>query len=303
MKIDRLLAITIYLLNHGKTSAHKLSQLFEVSPRTIMRDMETLELAGIPIISTAGINGGYEILNTYVMEKQLLNDKEYTAIITALKGLSSAYEDKSIGNIIEKMNSFTDVGDSAVAIDLSAAHENQDLNDMICILEKAITDKCIVGFEYTNNSNETKYREAEPVKVVYKWYNWYLIGYYEKYEDYCMFKLSRMEQLKVTEKKNTREHDSTNLPVMKENEADCVTVRLHCKKHLKSKCREYLNGKVVTTFEDGDFEFEFSVPEKETFWYGVVLSFGKDAKVISPQSVRDRIITQCMDIIHTYYER
>lgn len=303
MKIDRLLAITIYLLNHGKTSAQKLSQVFEVSPRTIVRDMETLDQAGIPIVSSVGVNGGYEILKTYIMEKQILNDKEYSAIITALKGLSSAYEDKSIEQIIEKMNSFTDTEDSVVSIDLSAAHENQDVNDMIHILEKAIADKMIVGFEYTNNNNETKYREVEPVKVVYKWYNWYLIGYYEKYEDYCMFKLSRMEQLEITDKKNTQEHDVTNIDSMKENEADCVTVILQCKKHLKSKCREYLNGKVVTTFENGDFEFEFIVPENETFWYGVVLSFGKDAKIISPQYMRDKIIEQCMDIIHLYYEK
>lgn len=300
MKIDRLLAITIYLLNHGKTSAQKLSQLFEVSVRTIVRDMDTLGQAGIPIVSSVGINGGYEILSTYVMEKQLLKDKEYSAIIIALKGFSSAYEDKRIEQIIEKMNSFADSGDTAVAIDLSVVHENQDLNDRIRILEKAISDKQIVGFEYTNSNNETKYREAEPVKVVYKWYNWYLIGYYEKYEDYCMFKLSRMEQLEITDKKNKREHDSTNISFPKESEAECVTIRLRCRKYLKSKCREYLNGKIVDTFENGDFEFEFTVPENETFWYGAVLSFGKDAKVTSPQLIRDKIIEQCMDIIHSY---
>ena len=87
MKIDRLMAVTIYLLNHGKTSAQKLAEHFEVSPRTIMRDMEALGQAGIPIVSTCGAEGGYEILDTYVMEKQAANHEDFHFIAAALKSL------------------------------------------------------------------------------------------------------------------------------------------------------------------------------------------------------------------------
>lgn len=91
MKIDRLMGITIYLLNHGKTSAQILAKKFEVSPRTIMRDMETLEQAGIPIQAICGADGGYQILDTYIMDRQLVNTHDYSFIYTALKGLASTY--------------------------------------------------------------------------------------------------------------------------------------------------------------------------------------------------------------------
>lgn len=96
MKIDRLMAIAIYLLNHGKTSAQKLAEEFEVSTRTIMRDMDTLDQAGIPIQSSYGADGGYQIIDTYVMEKQLANNRDYAFIVTALKGLASAYTERNV---------------------------------------------------------------------------------------------------------------------------------------------------------------------------------------------------------------
>ena len=98
MKIDRLMSITIYLLKHGRTSAAKLAEHFEVNPRTIIRDMDTLCQAGIPISSTYGVNGGYEILDTYVMDKQLVNHHDYKYIVSALKTMASAYENTKIQN-------------------------------------------------------------------------------------------------------------------------------------------------------------------------------------------------------------
>lgn len=103
MKIDRLMGITIYLLRHGRTSAQTLSKEFEVSSRTIMRDMDTLCQAGIPIQSACGIDGGYEILDTYILEKQMADGQDYEFILTALKGLASAYADKSIQKTIDKI--------------------------------------------------------------------------------------------------------------------------------------------------------------------------------------------------------
>ena len=93
MKIDRLLGITIYLLNHRKVSARTLADKFEVSQRTIQRDMETLNMAGIPIVSTYGSDGGYAILDSFRMERQAACDSDYSFILTALKGLSTAYNE------------------------------------------------------------------------------------------------------------------------------------------------------------------------------------------------------------------
>lgn len=105
MKIDRLISIILYLLNHGRTSAQKLAEEFEVSPRTIVRDLESLDQAGIPIQSFCGVDGGYQIMDSFVLEKQVATSHEYDWIVTALRGMASAYASKSLKQALAKMQS------------------------------------------------------------------------------------------------------------------------------------------------------------------------------------------------------
>lgn len=306
MKIDRLMGITIYLLRHGRTSAKKLSREFEVSVRTIMRDMDTLCQAGIPIQSTCGVEGGFEILDTYVMEKQMADGRDYEFILTALKGLASAYEDKNIQKTIDKIGLLSGGTEHPLDLDLSVVQENSESNEKIRLLEEAVRKRQIVSFLYTNNANEEKEQQTEPVGVIYKWYNWYLIGYSEKYMDYCMYKLVRMERLTMTEKRNTREHSMQKALERiehakgKESTQETIRVKLLGKPGIKAKCKEYLKGSITKEYENGEFEFCFTVPEKEFFWYGLVLSFGNDAKILEPQRVAERIVTTCHEVLKVY---
>lgn len=299
MKIDRLMAITIYLLNHGKTSAQALAKEFEVSPRTIFRDMETLEKAGIPIQSTFGSDGGYEILDTYVMDRQLANPHDYSFIDTALKGFASAYPNKDLENTLKKINLLPKVT-SPINLDFSVACENQAINARIHILEEAINMQKVVQFQYTSRNAEEKIIEVEPVGVIYKWYNWYLIGYYEKYNDYCMFKLVRMEQLSITKKAITRKHSLTEALANREHTQTGIQIKLFGKAKIKAKCKEYLHGEITKEYENGDFEYSFIAPEEEHFWLGIVLSCGKDIKILEPASVIERITSTCREILTEY---
>lgn len=306
MKIDRLMGITTYLLRHGRTSAKKLSREFEVSVRTIMRDMDTLCQAGIPIQSTCGVEGGFEILDTYVMEKQMADGKDYEFILTALKGFASAYENKNIQKTIDKIGLLSGGAEHPLDLDLSVVQENSESNEKIRLLEEAVRKRQIVSFLYTNNANEEKEQQTEPVGVIYKWYNWYLIGYSEKYMDYCMYKLVRMEQLTMTGKRNTREHsmqkalERIEYAKGKESAQETIEIKLLGKPGIKAKCKEYLKGSITKEYENGEFEFCFTVPEKEFFWYGVVLSFGNDAKILEPQRVAERIVTTCHEVLKVY---
>ena len=302
MKVDRLISIVVYLLNHGRTSAQKLAQEFEVSSRTIMRDLESLDQAGIPIQAFYGVEGGYQIMDSFVLEKQAATSHEYDWIVTALEGMATAYTSKGLKQALEKMQSISHTRDTAVSVDLSVASEDHKINEQLRLLENAIEEKCAVRFSYTNSHDEVKDIQVEPVCLQYKWYNWYLIGYYEKYQDYCMFKLVRMDNLQATQIKFTTAHHPSDIK-MKDNNQDIVHVRLYGKAVIKAKCREYLNGQITQEFENGDFEFSFSVPKHETFWYGVILSFGNKARVIEPQEIKDRIIKTCREIQMEYEEQ
>ena len=302
MKIDRLISIVVYLLNHDRTSAQKLAEEFEVSSRTIMRDLESLNQAGIPIQSFYGTEGGYQIMDSFVLEKQVATSHEYDWIVTAMEGMASAYAGKSLKQALEKVQSINHTRDTAISVDFGVASEDGKTNEQLMLLEDAIEKKCVVRFSYANSHDEVKDLQVEPVCLQYKWYNWYLIGYYEKYQDYCMFKLVRMDHLQETNIKFTKSHDLSDIK-MKDRNDDIVHVKLYGKAVIKAKCREYLNGRITQEFENGDFEFSFSVPEHETFWYGVVLSFGNKAKIIAPLKIKERIIKTCKEIQMEYGEK
>ena len=299
MKIDRLMGIVVHLLNNGRTSAQKLAEEFEVSSRTIMRDLESLDMAGIPIQSFYGVDGGYQIMDDFVLEKQVATSHEYDWIVTALKGMASAYASKSLEQTLKKIKSLNSTESVAISVDLGVASEDDKINEQLMLLEDAIEKKCVVRFSYTNSHDEVKEIQVEPVSLKYKWYNWYLIGYYEKYQDYCMFKLVRMDSLKVIKLKNKKIHNLSDIK-LKDSNDNIVHIKLYGKAIIKAKCREYLNGRITQEFENGDFEFCFSVPKHETFWYGVILSFGNKAKIIEPQEIKERIIKTCKEIQMEY---
>lgn len=169
MKIDRLIGIVVYLLNHGRTSAQKLAEEFEVSSRTIIRDLESLDQAGIPIQSFYGVEGGYQIMDSFVLEKQVATSHEYDWIVTALEGMASAYADKSLRRALEKVQSINHTKDTAVSVDLSVASEDDKINEYLMLLEDAIKEKYVVRFSYINSHDEVKDIQVEPVCLQYKW--------------------------------------------------------------------------------------------------------------------------------------
>lgn len=305
MKIDRLLGITIYLLNHGRTSASCLAQYFEVSTRTIIRDIDTLCLAGIPVVSNCGVEGGYEIMDTFKMQRQVAGQMDYNYVVCALQGLATAYANKDIKATLEKMQSLTPKVDPTMIMDFRIVHENRDTNQMLFLLNQFIQNKHRIYFSYTNSRDERKDVEVEPVATIYKWYNWYLIGYSLKYQDYRMYKVIRMDNLKMSEIENIKIHNLEEVKIILENAAmdrKKIRILLHCSEKIKSKCREYLNGEITKEYENGDFDYNIVVPENEQFWYGVILSFGTNVKVLEPIELIRRMKEECTNIIQMYQE-
>ena len=213
--------------------------------------------------------------------------------------MASAYASKSLEQALSKIKSINCTEDNAVSVDFSVASEDDEINEQLMLLEDAIKKKNIVRFAYTNSHDEIKEFQVEPVRLQYKWYSWYLIGYYEKYQDYCMFKLVRMDNLQATQINFTKSHNLSDIKVKAGND-DIVHIRLYGKAVIKAKCREYLNGRIIQEYENGDFEFSFSAPKHETFWYGVILSFGNKARIIEPQEIKERILKTCKELQTEY---
>jgi predicted DNA-binding transcriptional regulator YafY len=308
MKIDRLLAVTIYLLNHEKTSASALAQHFEVSVRTIQRDIESLCLAGIPVAAEYGASGGYEILDTFHLNRQAAGETDYQYIVTALQALVSASGDREAADVLEKMQAAANGKcDSAagmeIQLDLSAALENPGLSGKISLIRDAVRNGKQLEFMYTNSMNETKLHVVEPVFAVFKWFAWYLIAWYEPKQAYCMFKLLRMQDPRMLDAPVKRKHNAEKVRHDIDTQHDprpCVTITLKGEKSIKAKCVEYLHGTISKESEDGTFILTASFPRDDHYWYGTLLGFGTKVRVLEPPELISRIKNSCREILDMY---
>ena len=299
MKTDRLMGIAAYLMNNGRTSAQWLAEIFEVSTRTIIRDMETLDMAGIPVQSFCGANGGYQLAEGYAPNGSVVTAHDYAKILTALQAYASGYDDGSVHGTLEKLKTLARDNEFHVSMDLSAAREDGLVNGYLRLLADAITKMKKVRFRYTNGYGETKEITVSPVKLQYKWYNWYLSAFCDHHEGEGLFKLVRMEELSLTDEAFS-DAPGQHGCVKAERPVRNMNVRLRCRAHIRAKCREYLHGEVVREYENGDFEYAFTAPAHETFWFGVVLSFGCNAVVLEPAELAARITDTCREVLRLY---
>lgn len=301
MKTDRLYAITVFLMNHGRTSARDLAKYFEVSTRTIQRDIDSLCSAGIPIAAITGVTGGYELTERFTLNNQIISKKDYSYILTALRGLSTASNNPEISNIYEKITSIVDENDVGMILDFSVLQEGN--RRFLLLLQSAITSRKAVKFSYTNSRNEKRNHVVEPVAVIYRWYSWYLLAYSIVKDDYRTYKLIRMEELEITEDDFSKEHTSPQAILAsydKDNTIRHTKITVKCNPDFIAKAYEYLNGKIIKYLDNGMAIMELSVVENEQLWLGTLLSLGDNMEVLSPGHIRKKLISSAEKIISLY---
>lgn len=333
MKTDRLIGIIMYLLNHEKATASELAGRFEVSARTIARDMDALGMAGIPIVSAYGSNGGYSILDTYQLDKTLLDAQDYLNIICSLQGMRSATGCQKTEGTLEKLMALKGVAPKSTAskntasgrtakampagntasrvlpeeqkifLDFSVCREGEYTESYLRLLEKAIADRSVVRFEYTAADGACHLREAEPLALSFRWYAWYLFAYCRRKRDYRFFKLPRIRELEILEEVSAASHPDVNR-LMEEHlghdSRKVLSITLKCCPFVRTAVCEYLNGRITEEYPDGSFLFHFCVPEGERMWFSLLLGFGNQVQVLEPPEVRERLIRQSREILSLY---
>lgn len=306
MKIERLLGIVVYLLNRDIVSAGTLAEKFEVSTRTIQRDIETLNLAGIPITSVQGACGGYGIIDSFKLNKQITSKEDYQFIITALMGMNSAYNNKKLETTLEKFLSVSTQSkhkSPKVKLDFSVSREGSNIDEYLKIIENAIDEEQLVEFEYTSSYGDKTLRSAEPIGVIYKWYAWYMLGYCLEKKDYRLFKLARMRNLKKLEQSFSIRHESLEKLLAqqeKEDNRDYMNVKVLCKKAIRASIEEYFPNASITTQEDGDFILQFAALDNEIGWKGMLLTYGNKIKIVEPEKLKIEFMTKAKEIVEAY---
>lgn len=303
MKIDRLIAITIHLLNRQIVSASALAERFEVSKRTIQRDINTLTLAGIPIVATHGSDGGYGIMDGFRLQKQIAGTDDYQNIITALQGLTTAYSNQKIQATLEKVLLSLPRSEQRVFIDLSVAREGVGTEDYLKSIEAAIHDKVPLEIEYTSAQQTVSTRVVEPLALTYRWYAWYLLAYCTVKRDYRLFKLARLSACRPLPGRFSREHGPVEDLLQAQLSADTrryLAIKLLCRREARQQVLEYLQGQIVAEHESGDFTYAMQLPENERMWFSLLLGFGDQVRVLEPEELRARLRQKAQEILTIY---
>lgn len=304
MKIDRLIGITIYLLNRNTVSAKELAERFEVSVRTIVRDIEALSAAGIPVSSSTGMSGGYSIMEGYKLDGQMVDAEDQTAIVTALKGLFTAYDGSRYADVLEKLSSvFQKQEQQRVFLDFGASGENAVIQEKLKALDDAIKNRTTVNIDYVNASGTASNRLVEPLALNYRWYAWYLLAFCTEKQDYRIFKLVRIDRLELTSISFSREHGDPEIPLESAFSGAgrrIPNIVLQVKPFVKVQVCEYLNAKHMETLENGDFIMRIDAYESERMWFAMLMSFGDAVEVLEPEEVRIRVIETAKNILSLY---
>ncbi len=182
MRVERMLTIIVMLLNRPRISAKELADKFEVSIRTVYRDLDAINQAGIPVISYQGNNGGFGIMDNYKLSHQLLTFENLSSILAALKGFNSSFEDSELDGSIEKLRNLipADKVDELsqqmkqIIITKQPWTKSSRHKELISLLRQAIENTRMVHIDYRNYAGEISSRQVEPISLVFKGYTWYL---------------------------------------------------------------------------------------------------------------------------------
>lgn len=306
MKIDRLIGILSVLLQQEKVTAPYLAEKFEVSRRTINRDIEAICKAGIPIVTTQGKNGGISIMEGYRIDKTLLTASDMQAILSGLSGLDSVSRSKNYQILMEKLsgerindkNGFSeecmapkDRADvtrtvstgGPIRIDLASWYKDS-LAPKIELIRNAIDRKERICFDYYAPAGESK-RRVEPYLLVFRWASWYVWGYCTDRDGCRMFKLNRLQNLANTGEpfvpRELPEPDWTSETIF----PLAISVEAVIAPQMKWRLMEEYGPDSFAGQEDGTLLFRWAFADKESL-FGWLLSFGGQAELIKPEELR-----------------
>lgn len=304
MKVDRILEIIIYLINHDNVPASYLAERFHVSVRTIQRDMISISSIGIPVYAEGGKYGGYSILPTYKIRNSGIRNDEQQMIIKALESLATSYTSDTLKALIEKYNAIIEKeGGQKVFWDFGVTRENNYVQGVNKLLEQAIAERRHITFDYRNASGKKSKRFVEPLAIHYKWYAWYLFAYSPEMKQYRTFKIARMQNLHVSDTLSVIEHRDIE-SLMKDSEQayyqTCIHIEVQFNNEDLNLMSEYFPDCPAEKLTETTSRIFVDVPAEERLWKALLLSFGDKVKIAGPEEYQKELISTAKKFLSNY---
>ena len=284
MEQSRLFKIVYHLLEKGKSTAPELAEKFEVSIRTIYRDLDTISAAGIPIYATQGKGGGIFIMSDFVLNKSLLSEQEKEQILMALQDISATEYNQTDELLIKLGGLFQSKVTNWIEVDFSEWYKNTPNYDVFNLIKNAIFNQYTITFSYFAREGNYSNRTVEPIKLIFKNKDWYLYGFCLLRNDFRFFKLTRIKDLEISSDTFIREVKSSH-------EIETVIKNKNFI-HAKLKFSPKVAFRVYDEFTDnvskdnqGNLYVNIDLPDNETL-FSYILSFGDNVEILEPDYLR-----------------
>ncbi|MGB4659390.1 MAG: YafY family protein [Mobilitalea sp.] len=308
MKVDRLVSIIMILQGKERIGAQELADMFEVSLRTIYRDIDSINMAGIPIRSTSGVGGGFEIMQEYKMDRKVFSTADLSAILMGLTSLSGMIRGDELVNALAKVKSFIpadrakdiELKANQLYIDLSPWMGNRNIQSYLEIIKTALQESKLLSFEYADRYGNKTTRTAEPYQLVLKSSHWYWQGYCYKRNDFRLFKLSRTSNLQIQEKTFTpRDHQKPQLDFTDILATMQTKIQIRIHKSVMERVLDYCTYEDFSP--DGDEYYVVSFPFIENeYYYNILFGFGDKCECLEPLHIRMEMKRRIHDIATIY---
>lgn len=298
MKIDRLFEIVNILINKKRVTAPELAERFNVSVRTIYRDIEILSASGVPIYCTQGKGGGISVIDGYSIDKTMLSDDEQKQILMALESVNAIGNVEVDKTLLKLSNVFKKNEMNWIEIDFSSWSKNDRDGEKFNVIKDSIFHRREVTFTYYNVKGEKTNRAVQPYKLVFRHSNWYLYGMCKSKKSMRYFKLNRIENLKILDsnyiiEQHIEEHNCNYI-----DDKKLINIKLIIDKSMGFRVYdEFKQGTIVET-EEG-FHIDVDLPDNE-WLYSYLLSYGHHLKVLEPLDIRSKYIEIIKNILNKY---
>ncbi len=307
MKIDRLVSIIMILLDQKRVGAQALADMFEVSTRTIYRDIDAINLAGIPIRSTSGAGGGFEILPNYKVEKNVFTVDDLTAILMGLYRISDLVRGDELIHALAKVKRFIpaerakdiELRANQIYIDLSPWIGNKNTERYLATIKTALQQNKTLSFDYADRYGNPTARTADPYRLILKNNRWYLQAYCHVRNDFRLFRLSRMSDLHM----HKQCFPPREVPPPQLDFPDIETLQtkivLRVHRSVLDRVLDFCTRDDISSDVDEYSIVRFPFIEND-YYYDMLLSFGARCECLEPTHVRTEIQRRLQSILALY---
>lgn len=302
MRADRLFSILLILSSKGMLTGKALAEHFEVSVRTIYRDMDKISEAGIPIAAIGGATGGFYLMENYKLDNLFLNKEEINTLMALLDSLNVMFgSNKQFNDIVLKFENAYKREDQKLKIDMSHFSMEDELKEYLFTINKGIKESKLMIFHYINRNMESLERWVEPIRIEFSRGQWYITGYCQNRNDYRRFKLVRVKRMRLGDsflKRNISDEELEEI-FQRSYESKDIKVKLKFTNRIGQQLDEYFLKSSIKKSDAGHFFVEEYFPYEESL-FKFILGFGNDCEVISPVYLREDTIKYVRSILEKY---